>query len=403
MAMVSHNFSSMDFTQNPGFFTAAIAADANDNPFDSAFNTNNTNTPSTTLNAVYPARDDDSNFLQPSKDNFQSLFGFSPRLSPQPTGASGQTFGDWSARQQPKSEIFSSSNSFQAPSPPLSAHSPSGQWSHQETDDKMSQVPTYGLETQGLALDPRMQYGHVTPPDDVTPPVNLTASKNQSSRKRSQPVAIAQAPVGGKRKRTSQTSETTQQTPPKRSRKSIKARANQNMEDDAEDSGRPGDEKRSKFLERNRVAASKCRQKKKEWTSGLEQRARELQNDKAQLALMVSSLREEMMFLKGEILNHTNCGSKQITDYLALEADHIASGGSSAHQRYSSKKKTVANTASSRVNSIVAESMGSESSRQSSAVSTRDGNDIDNEDQIKFKSENDLDPNLSSSVMNVSA
>ena len=86
------------------------------------------------------------------------------------------------------------------------------------------------------------------------------------------------------------------------------------------------DEKRSKFLERNRVAASKCRQKKKEWTSALEAKARDLQNEKAQLQLMMEAYRAELMYLKNEMLNHTECGSPNIRDYLAREAEAIARG-----------------------------------------------------------------------------
>ena len=83
-------------------------------------------------------------------------------------------------------------------------------------------------------------------------------------------------------------------------------------------------DKRIKFLERNRIAASKCRQKKKEWTSNLEIRARELQHEKNQMTVLGSSLKDEVMFLKGEILKHVSCGCDQIQGYLTREADNIA-------------------------------------------------------------------------------
>jgi bZIP transcription factor len=82
-----------------------------------------------------------------------------------------------------------------------------------------------------------------------------------------------------------------------------------------------GDDKRNQFLERNRVAASKCRQKKKEWTSNLEQRARELQASKTSLSLLVSSLREELLYLKGEALNHTTCDCTSVREYLGRHAE----------------------------------------------------------------------------------
>ena len=86
------------------------------------------------------------------------------------------------------------------------------------------------------------------------------------------------------------------------------------------------DQKRNKFLERNRVAASKCRQKKKEWTSNLESRARTLQNERNQLSLMASSLKEEVLWLKGELLKHSTCDCERIRHYLNREANHLAPG-----------------------------------------------------------------------------
>lgn len=80
-------------------------------------------------------------------------------------------------------------------------------------------------------------------------------------------------------------------------------------------------EKRSQFLERNRVAASKCRQKKKEWTNNLESRARELQATKNSMVLLVASLREELLYLKGEALKHTTCDCSAVRNYLARQAE----------------------------------------------------------------------------------
>jgi len=84
------------------------------------------------------------------------------------------------------------------------------------------------------------------------------------------------------------------------------------------------DGRRSKFLERNRVAASKCRQKKKEWTAGLERRARGLQASNAHLQLLAAGLCDEVLFLKGEMLRHTDCACAHVREYLAREAEHLA-------------------------------------------------------------------------------
>lgn len=83
-------------------------------------------------------------------------------------------------------------------------------------------------------------------------------------------------------------------------------------------------EKRSKFLERNRVAASKCRQKKKEWASNLDEKARELQVNKESLSALVNSLKEEVLFLKGEMLKHSTCSCPQIKSYLQSQIGDIS-------------------------------------------------------------------------------
>lgn len=86
------------------------------------------------------------------------------------------------------------------------------------------------------------------------------------------------------------------------------------------------DQKRRKFLERNRVAASKCRQKKKQWMQELETNARKAQSDSKHLHGMVGILREELLRLKGELLKHSSCGCEQISTYLLNEATKVAEG-----------------------------------------------------------------------------
>jgi hypothetical protein len=76
------------------------------------------------------------------------------------------------------------------------------------------------------------------------------------------------------------------------------------------------EDKRERFLERNRLAASKCRQKKKTWTNNLEQRARELASERQMLATHVAVLRNELLELKCKCLEHTSCECEQIREYL---------------------------------------------------------------------------------------
>ena len=83
-------------------------------------------------------------------------------------------------------------------------------------------------------------------------------------------------------------------------------------------------EKRSKFLERNRLAASKCRQKKKVWAGELEDRARELQSDKDGLSVLANSLKEEILWLKGEMLKHNTCDCTQVRSYMKEQVGNIS-------------------------------------------------------------------------------
>lgn len=82
-------------------------------------------------------------------------------------------------------------------------------------------------------------------------------------------------------------------------------------------------EKRSKFLERNRVAASKCRQKKKEWAADLDTRVRELQINKDSLSSLTNSLKEEVLYLKGEMLKHSTCNCPEVKAYLQNQLGDI--------------------------------------------------------------------------------
>ncbi|XP_037391086.1 cyclic AMP-dependent transcription factor ATF-7 isoform X2 [Pygocentrus nattereri] len=67
------------------------------------------------------------------------------------------------------------------------------------------------------------------------------------------------------------------------------------------------DERRRKFLERNRAAASRCRQKRKVWVTSLEKKAEELTHTNLQLQNEVTLLRSEVTQLKQILLAHKDC------------------------------------------------------------------------------------------------
>ncbi|KAI9266972.1 hypothetical protein BY458DRAFT_512384 [Sporodiniella umbellata] len=87
--------------------------------------------------------------------------------------------------------------------------------------------------------------------------------------------------------------------------------------------GGDAEERRKKFLERNRVAAYKCRQKKKTWMQDLEQRAdmSTLRND--ELRSYVAQLKEESMYLRNLLLSHGNCDCESVQAYLRKTSAQI--------------------------------------------------------------------------------
>ncbi|ORY76980.1 hypothetical protein BCR37DRAFT_389247 [Protomyces lactucae-debilis] len=67
------------------------------------------------------------------------------------------------------------------------------------------------------------------------------------------------------------------------------------------------EEKRRNFLERNRQAALKCRQRKKQWLQNLQAKVEFFGQENDQLTSQVTSLREEIVNLKTILLAHKDC------------------------------------------------------------------------------------------------
>lgn len=67
------------------------------------------------------------------------------------------------------------------------------------------------------------------------------------------------------------------------------------------------DERRKRFLERNRAAASRCRQKRKVWVQQLEKKADDLSATNSRLQGDISMLRTEVAQLKALLLAHKDC------------------------------------------------------------------------------------------------
>ncbi|KAF9156716.1 hypothetical protein BG015_002075 [Linnemannia schmuckeri] len=67
------------------------------------------------------------------------------------------------------------------------------------------------------------------------------------------------------------------------------------------------EEKRKNFLERNRQAALKCRQRKKQWLTNLQAKVEYLTNDNEHLQGQTAALRDEIIHLKALLLAHKDC------------------------------------------------------------------------------------------------
>lgn len=101
-------------------------------------------------------------------------------------------------------------------------------------------------------------------------------------------------------------------SPPKRRKTTRKAKkeAAVNVEDD----------KRNKFLERNRLAASKCREKKKMFVSELEQTKIDLESQHTRLQVEYNGLLGEVSSLKHTLMTHAKCDDPNIDSWISNEA-----------------------------------------------------------------------------------
>lgn len=94
---------------------------------------------------------------------------------------------------------------------------------------------------------------------------------------------------------------------------------NSNEDDDDEDNnGNNADtrkmteeEKRKNFLERNRVAALKCRQRKKQWLQSLQAKCDYYGNENDNLNKQISLLREQVVSLKTLLIAHKDCSASR--------------------------------------------------------------------------------------------
>ena len=123
---------------------------------------------------------------------------------------------------------------------------------------------------------------------------------------------------------------------PKTRRRSTAASIETSTGTAAED-GDEDESKRAEFLERNRIAASKCRHKKKEWTNNLEAAARQASQQSRELQAIVAELQSELIHYQNELLAHQHCDNCHIQTYLGHMAGPRSPRNHGGHQFYPSQ------------------------------------------------------------------
>ncbi|KAK1766133.1 hypothetical protein QBC33DRAFT_516042 [Phialemonium atrogriseum] len=183
----------------------------------------------------------------------------------------------------------------------------SSMWGRIHTTDMEGAVP----DTQPLYIDPSLYSAN----DSITA-LPLQAEES-SATPESQPSMRRPSSTNSDFRRASKsgsslTDLTPPDNPPPKKRKPRKTKRAANMPKD--------EEKRVKFLERNRIAASKCREKKKQFVSELEDTKIDLEAQHAQLQLEYNSLLSEVSGLKHRLMAHAKCNDPNIDSWLSNEA-----------------------------------------------------------------------------------
>lgn len=91
--------------------------------------------------------------------------------------------------------------------------------------------------------------------------------------------------------------------------------------------------KRKHFLQRNRVAAMKCRKKKKEWVSDLEETKSGLESQNAHLHMELDGLADEASRIRAELMVHANCNDSNIDKWIENEAKRFVIGTSERYDQ----------------------------------------------------------------------
>ncbi|KAH6957589.1 hypothetical protein BKA56DRAFT_602065 [Ilyonectria sp. MPI-CAGE-AT-0026] len=93
-----------------------------------------------------------------------------------------------------------------------------------------------------------------------------------------------------------------------------------------DDEDLPRDPRRPRILERNRIAATKCRLRKRDEASALASREQAMEDQNRYLSTCFDQLTAEIYHLKTQLLRHTDCNCVLIQKYIANEARKSVDG-----------------------------------------------------------------------------
>ncbi|KAI8625184.1 hypothetical protein F5Y19DRAFT_274359 [Xylariaceae sp. FL1651] len=91
--------------------------------------------------------------------------------------------------------------------------------------------------------------------------------------------------------------------------------------------------KRKHFLLRNRVAAMKCRKKKKEWVTDLEETKLGLESQNAHLHMELDGLVDEVSRIRAQLMVHANCNDSNIDKWIENKAKQFVIGTSERYDQ----------------------------------------------------------------------
>ncbi|KAI1125095.1 hypothetical protein F5Y10DRAFT_14269 [Nemania abortiva] len=91
--------------------------------------------------------------------------------------------------------------------------------------------------------------------------------------------------------------------------------------------------KRKHFLQRNRVAAMKCRKKKKEWVNDLEETKSGLESQNTHLHMELDGLVDEASRIRAQLMVHANCNDSNIDKWIENEAKRFVIGTSERYDQ----------------------------------------------------------------------